>query len=185
MTRERRRPRWNAAYKLLQPLSVGVGVAIIGCTATKLKDEVKLNIWPDAHVSTGLVTETLTAAFNPGQDLASLAEGEARPICAEVLADAIDQSGTKVVQIIRATMDPPLQEEFSYAKDGRRFIKSCRFRDRTGRADVEAVCGAVQRWRSCQRQPSSATGQALPALMRVVQARPQGRFVWTERWRSC
>ena len=154
---------WNAAYKLLQPLSVGVGVAIIGCTATKLKDEVKLNIWPDAHVSTegeqaqsltsldttGLVTETLTATFNPGQDLAPLAEGEAHPTCAKALADAIGQSDAKVFQINRAMMDPPLQEEFIYSKDGRPFIKSCRLRDRTGGADVDVVRGAVPALYGC------------------------------------
>ena len=72
---------WNDAYQLLQPLTVGSGVAILGCNATKEKDEVKLNIWPGAHVTTdgdqaqsltsfdptGLATETLTATFSPGK----------------------------------------------------------------------------------------------------------------------
>ena len=154
---------WNAAYKLLQPLPVGVGVAIIGCNATKERDEVKLNIWPATHVSTdgeqaqsltsldttGLATETLTATFTPGQDLAPLAEGEAHPTCAKALADAVGQAEPKVFQINRAMMDPPVQEELIYSKDGRPFIKSCRLRDRTGGADVDVVRGAVPALYGC------------------------------------
>ena len=154
---------WNEAYKLLKPLSVGVGVVIIGCNATKENDEVKLNIWPAAHVSTdgeqaqsltrldttGLATETLTASFTPGQDLAPLAEGEAHPTCAKALADAIGQAEPKVFQINRAMMDPPLQEELIYSQDGRPFIKACRLRDRTGGADVDVVREAVAALYGC------------------------------------
>ena len=154
---------WNEAYKLLKPLSVGVGVVIIGCNATKENDEVKLNIWPAAHVSTdgeqaqsltrldttGLATETLTASFTPGQDLAPLAEGEAHPTCAKALADAIGQAEPKVFQINRAMMDSPLQEELIYSQDGRPFIKACRLRDRTGGADVDVVREAVPALYGC------------------------------------
>ena len=154
---------WNEAYKLLQPLTVGSGVAIVGCNATKEKDEVKLNIWPGAHVSTdgeqaqsltsldttGLATATLTATFSPGQDLASLAAGEAHPTCAKALTDAIGQGDPKVFQINRAMMDPPLQRELMYSQDGRMFIKNCRLRDRTGGADVDVVSAAVPALYGC------------------------------------
>ena len=154
---------WNEAYKLLQPLPVGVGVAIIGCNATMEKNEVKFNIWPAAHVSTdgeqaqsltsldttGMATETLTATFTPGLDLAPLAEGEAHPTCAKALTDAIGQAEPKVFQINRAMMDPPLQGELIYSQDGRPFIKNCRLRDRTGGADVDVVRGAVPALYGC------------------------------------
>jgi hypothetical protein len=157
---------WNEAYKLLQPLTVGSGVAIVGCTAMKEKDEVKVNIWPGAHVSTdgeqaqsltsldttGLATETLTATFTPGQDLAPLAEGEAHPTCAKALADAIGQAEPKVFQINRAMMDPPLQRELLYSQDGRMFIKNCRLRDRTGGADVDVVSAAVPALYGCTNE---------------------------------
>ena len=131
---------------MLIDLPAGVGVAIVGCSATKEKDEVKLNIWPAAHVTTdgeqaqsltsldtaGLATQTLTATFTPGQDLAPLAEGDAHPTCAMALADAIGEVEAKVFQINRALLDPPLQEDSIYTKEGRLFIKSCRLRGRTG-----------------------------------------------------
>ena len=94
-------------------------MAIIGCSATKEGNEVKLNIWPGAHVSTdgeqaqsltsldatGLATERLTATFTPGQDLEPLVAGEAHPTCAAALADAVGQVQPKVFQINRAIME--------------------------------------------------------------------------------
>ena len=48
---------------MLQPLPTGLGVAIIGCNATKEKDEVKLNIWPAAHVTNaGEQAQSLTSS---------------------------------------------------------------------------------------------------------------------------
>ena len=149
---------WDGAYKLLQPLAPkGVGVVIIGCNATKENNEVKLNIWPAAHVTTdgeqaqsltgldttGLVSETLTATFTPGEDLVDLVGGEAHPTCAMALADAIGHVEPKVFQINRAMLDAPVQQEMIYSKDGRLFIKSCRLRDRTGGANVDVVRDAV------------------------------------------
>ena len=169
---------WNEAYKLLQPLPTGLGVAIIGCNATKEKDEVKLNIWPAAHVTnageqaqsltsldaTGLVTETLTATFTPGQDLELLASGEAHPTCAKALADAVGQAEAKVFQINRAMMDPPLQEELIYSQDGRPFIKNCRLRDRTGGADVDVVRSAVPALYGCTSEADVQTQLSAQSL---------------------
>ena len=154
---------WNEAYQLLRPLALGVGVAIIGCNATKEKNEVKLNIWPGAHVSThgdqaqaltsfdaaAMVAQVLTATFTPGLDLTVLAQGDAHPTCAKALTDAIGQGEPKVFQINRAFLDPPLQEELMYSQDGRPFIKNCRLRDRTGGADVDVVRSAVPMLYGC------------------------------------
>ena len=148
---------WNEAFKRLKPIPVGAGVAILGCSATKENADVKLNIWPGAHVSTageqaqsltsldtnGLAMDTLTATFTPGQGLALLVEGEACPTCAKALSDAVGQADAKVFQINRVMMDPPLQEELIFSQDGRPFIKNCRLRDRTGGADVDVVGEAV------------------------------------------
>ena len=154
---------WNEASNMLSGLTTGVGVVLIGCSATKDKDEVKLNIWPAAHVTTdgeqaqsltsldtnGLKTELLTATFTPGQDLLPLAEGEVHPTCAAALADAIGQVEPKVFQINRAMMDAPLSEDSILSKDGRAFIKNCRLRDRTGGADVDVVRSAVPALYGC------------------------------------
>jgi hypothetical protein len=116
---------WNEAYQLLQSVPLGSGVAVLRCSAMKDISEVKLNISPSAHVSTdgeqaqsltsldtnSLKTEMLTATFTPGQDLGTLAAGEAHPTCCKALADAISQSDAKVFQINRALRDLPLQAE--------------------------------------------------------------------------
>ena len=43
---------WNEAYDCLQLISLNSGVVILGCSATKDGSDVKLNIWPSAHIST-------------------------------------------------------------------------------------------------------------------------------------
>ena len=151
---------WQDAHRALESLQAGVGLAIIGCSATyvgEANSEVKLNIWPGAHVSTAgaqaqsltsldatsLATETLTPTFAPGQDLATLVEGEAHPTCAAALGDAVCPAGPITWQINRCLLDAPLQEELLYTRDGRLFIKSCRLRDGTGGVDVDVVSSAV------------------------------------------
>jgi hypothetical protein len=151
---------------MLKPLKTGLGVAILGCSATKENDTVKLNIWPGAHMctggeqaqsltsldTTGLATETLTPTFSPGEDLVSLVKGAAHPTCAKALADAIAQNEPIVYQINRAMLDPPLQDDLIYSKDGRPFIKNCRLRDRTGGADVDVVRNAVPALYGCANE---------------------------------
>ena len=148
---------WNEAYDCLQSIPLNSGVVILGCSATKDGSDVKLNIWPSAHISTdgeqaqlladldttNMETEVLTATFTPGQSLVTLAEGEAHPTCCKALADAVGQPGAKVFQINRALLDPPLQGELIHTQDGRFFIKSCRARDRTGSVDVDITSDAV------------------------------------------
>ena len=115
---------WDHAISTLQSLTAGAGVAVVGCNATVAEAEVKLNIWPGAHICTigaqaqsltsldasTLHTETLTATFTPGLNVLATMEEVAHPTCAAALADAVvDQSVT--FQINRCFLDAPLQEE--------------------------------------------------------------------------
>jgi hypothetical protein len=157
---------WNDAYDLLNTISIGSGVAVLGSNAVKDIADVKLNIWPSAHVSTdgeqamaltrldveNLETTTLTATFTPGQDLGELVAGEAHPTCCKALADAIGQSDAKVFQINRAFIDPPLQVELMETKDGRLFIGSCFARDRTGLVDVSVTRDAMPALYDCANE---------------------------------
>ena len=63
---------WDKAYEMFDCLSLGAGVLILGCNATAQDGEVKLNIWPGAHITTAseqaqsltrLYTETLARAL--------------------------------------------------------------------------------------------------------------------------
>ena len=157
---------WNDAYDLLNTITIGSGVVVLGSNAVKDIADVKLNIWPSAHVSTdgeqaqaltsldveNLETTTLTATFTPGQDLGELVAGEAHPTCCKALADAIGQSDAKVFQINRAFIDPPLQVELMVTKDGRLFIASCFARDRTGLVDVSVTRDAMPDLYDCTNE---------------------------------
>ena len=157
---------WNDAYDLLNTITIGSGVVVLGSNAVKDIADVKLNIWPSAHVSTdgkqaqaltsldveNLETTTLTATFTPGQDLGELVAGEAHPTCCKALADAIGQSDVKVFQINRAFIDPPLQVELMETKDGRLFIGSCFARDRTGLVDVSVTRDAMPALYDCANE---------------------------------
>lgn len=156
---------WDRAIPMLQSLAAGAGVAVIGCSATVAEAEVKLNIWPGAHISTTgakaqsltsldastLHTQTLTATFTPGRDILATMEEVAHPTCAAALADAVvDQSVT--FQINRCMLDAPLQEELLVTQDDRLFIKNCRLRDRTGGVDVDVVASAVPALYGCSTE---------------------------------
>ena len=63
---------WDQANQWFDSLDIGRGVLVLGCNATVQDGEVKLNIWPGAHISTSgeqaqsltrLYTETLTRAL--------------------------------------------------------------------------------------------------------------------------
>ena len=137
---------WDKAYEMFDCLSLGAGVLILGCNATVQDGEVKLNIWPGAHISTSgeqaqsltrlnadsLTTQTLTAKFSPGESLAQCGSEDAQPTCVVALADAAGFPDPVTFQINRCMLDVPLQEELIVTQSGRFFIKSCRLRDRTG-----------------------------------------------------
>lgn len=142
---------WQGAKEYFGHVSPGTGVAVVGATATKEEAEVKVNIWPGAHVSTTgeqaqsltsqdvLEGTLLTATFTPGRDVASQLAPEAHPTCAVALADSAAKADPITFQINRCILDPPLQEEAMYTQDGRLFLKNCRLRDGTGAVDVDVV----------------------------------------------
>ena len=128
---------WEEADAMIRKVPKGTGVVIVGCNALKEQDEVKLHIWPSAHLSTlGHQAQTLssfddtkvekrllTATFTPGQDLESLVEGEAHPTCAAALADAVGQASPITFQINRCMLDVPLQKELILTQNGRPFYQ--------------------------------------------------------------
>ena len=91
-------------------------MAVVGCTATMDNGQVKLGIWPSAHVCsegaqaeglTGLdatvaAAETLTATFSPGQSLTELLAGGAIPTCAVALGEAVAKGGRSHFRSIAA-----------------------------------------------------------------------------------
>ena len=53
---------WDRAIRTVQSLAAGAGVAVVGCSATVVEAEVKLNVWPGAHISTtGAQAQSLTS----------------------------------------------------------------------------------------------------------------------------
>ena len=148
---------WQGAHLSLARAQVGDGIAVVGCTATVENGEVKLSIWPTAHVCTegaqaaqlksmdasAVDAQTLTATFSPGANLAELVAEGALPTCAVALAEAVAKGAPVAFQINRCMLEPPLEEELIFAQSGRPFIKNCRLRDRTGGVDVDVVNTAV------------------------------------------
>ena len=79
---------WDSATRALDSLPAGAGVAVVGCSATVVDNEVKLNMWPNVHICTTgtqaqsltsldvstLPVQTLTATFAPGQDVLATME---------------------------------------------------------------------------------------------------------------
>ena len=98
---------WQSATRALAGAQVGSGAAVVGCTATMDNGQVKLGIWPSAHVcsqgvqaegltgldATTVAAETLTATFSPGQGLTDLLGGGAIPTCAVALGEAVAKGG--------------------------------------------------------------------------------------------
>ena len=148
---------WQAARDYFSGVSTGAGVAVLGCSAALENGEVKINVWPGAHVctsgeqaqsltsldTTGASAEVLTATFTPGRSLAALVDAAAHPTCAAALADAVVKSDAITFQINRCILEVPLQQEAMYTEDGRLFLKSCRLRDGTGGVDVDVVSSAA------------------------------------------
>ena len=138
-------------------MQAGAGACVVGCTATVENVQVKLSIWPSAHVCadgsqaeslTGLdasaaAGKTLTATFSPGGGFAELASEPALPTCAVALGDAVARGKPIGFQINRCMLDPPLDQDQLFTQKGRAFMKNCRLRDQTGGADVDAVEAVV------------------------------------------
>ena len=136
---------WDGANQLFDSLDIGVGVLVLGCNATVQDGEVKLNIWPGAHISTsGEQAQFLTRLNTSGAHSYPLlartypllwrkcVSEDAQPTCAVALADATGFPDPVTFQIKRCMLDMPLQEELIVTENGGFFIKNCRLRDRTG-----------------------------------------------------
>ena len=154
---------WQGAIGYFEKVEIGAGVALLGCSAAVENNEVKINVWPGAHICTNgkqaeCLTnleattdqaEVLTATFTPGQGLSALVEDEAHPTCATALADAVAKPTPITFQINRCILDAPVQEDQMYTQDGRLFIKSCRLRDGTGGVDVDVHGSAAPALYGC------------------------------------
>ena len=179
---------WDEANQLFDSLDIGAGVLVLGCNATVQDGEVKLNIWPGAHISTSgeqaqsltrlnadsLTTQTLTATFSPGDSLAKCESEDAQPTCAAALADATGFPDPVTFQINRCMLDVPLQEELIVTQSGRFFIKSSRLRDRTGGVHVDIVASAVPALYGCKTEAElrdQLGAQSLTSLKTRVNAR--------------
>ena len=163
-------------------------VLVLGCNATVQDGEVKLNIWPGAHISTSgeqaqsltrlnadsLTTQTLTAKFSPGEGLAQCMSEDAQPTCAVALADAMGFPDPVTFQINRCMLDAPLQEELIVTQSGRFFIKSCRLRDRTGGVHVDVLASAMPAPYGCKTEAElkdQLAAQSLTSLKTRANAR--------------
>ena len=167
---------WQGAKEYFGQVSPGTGVAVVGATATKEEAEVKVNIWPGAHVSTTgeqaqsltsqhvLQGTLLTPTFTPGRGVANQLAHEAHPTCAVALADSSAKTGPITFQINRCILDPPLQEEAMYTQDGRLFLKNCRLRDGTGAVDVDVVDKVAPSLYGCADADEVRAGLAAQSL---------------------
>ncbi len=139
----------------------GEGITCVGSTATRDGSEVKMNLWPAAHVLRGgdraqsltgldastLEMELLTATLVPTQTSIDVNKA-AHPSCAAALAEAVGCTEDKVFQLNRVFLDGPTREEALFTQDGRLFVQ-CRLRDRTGGVDVDVVSAAVPALYGC------------------------------------
>ena len=119
---------WNGSHSALAGVQSGSGVSVVGCSATQEHGQVKLSIWPSAHVcsqgdqvetltdldASTVSTQTLTATFTPGLDLAALVADGALPTCAVALGEAVARGAPVAFQINRCILDPPLEDCLLY-----------------------------------------------------------------------
>jgi hypothetical protein len=160
------------------------GITCIGSIATREGGEVKLSLWPDAHVLRGgdraqsltgldpasLTVQLLTATFTPTHNPIDV-NGDAHPSCAAALAEAVACSGDKVFQINRAAIEAPTHEDGMFTQDKRLFVSGVRLRDRTGGVTVDVVATAVPALYGCSDEEELKAklqkGTLEPQLARV------------------
>jgi hypothetical protein len=111
---------WGRAYAAVEKIPNGEGVTLVGVTATRENGEVKLNLWPSAHVLRGedpaqsltsldvsslQQVVLLTATFVPSHAPIDV-DKDAHPACAAALAAAAGCSGDVVFQITMVSLMP-------------------------------------------------------------------------------
>jgi len=148
---------WDQAYDQVGPSSLGQGITIVGCSAQREGEQVKLSLWDSAHVlkggpiaqsltrwdhSQGAERKRLTAVFAPSGSLLP-AESCAVPTCAAALANAAKLTSERVFQINRCIIDVPTREDQMFTQDGKRLYSTCRLRDWSGSVDVDLVSEAM------------------------------------------
>ena len=120
---------WQNARRALDCIQMGSGVAVVGCSATMENGQVRLGIWPSAHVcadgaqaeglrdldASGVAAETLTAIFSPGLGLSEWVAGGALPTCAVALGEAVAKGAPIAFQINRCILEPPLEEDLIFS----------------------------------------------------------------------
>jgi hypothetical protein len=176
---------WGTAIAAVANVPDTHGVTLIGVTATRDNGEVKLNLWPSAHViiidpaqsltsldASGLVGEELkllTAQFTPTSAPIDTA-GDAYPTCAAALEAANGCIDDKLFQMNYGIMDAPTCAEDIKTKDGRFFVR-CQFRDRTGCVEVFVIAVAVPALYNCKDEAElwtkSANGELECVKVRV------------------
>jgi len=145
---------WGDAYDQVSSLTVRQGITIVGCSALRDGEEIKLSLWDNAHVLTGgpiaesltnwdpsgVEAKKLTAIFSPSGPLLPV-ESSAVPTCAAALASAAKSTvaSERVFQINRCTIDVPIRQDQILTKDGKRLYANCRLRDWSGCVEVEMV----------------------------------------------
>ena len=152
---------WGTAIAAIANVPDTHGLTLVGVTATRDNGEVKLNLWPSAHViiiepaqsstsldASGEELKLLTAQFVPTSAPINTA-GDAYPTCAAALEAANGCIDDKLFQMNYGIMDAPTCAEDIRTKDGRFFVR-CQFRDRTG--CVEVICDRRGRPRTLQLQ---------------------------------
>jgi len=147
---------WDEAYNQVSPLSLGQGITIVGCSAQRDGEQVKLSLWEAAHVLTGgpiaqsltrwdpqgAERKKLTAVFSASGPLLPV-ESIAVPTCAAALANAPKLTSERVFQINRCIIDVPTREDQMFTQDGKRLYSNCRLRDWSGSVDVDLVSEAM------------------------------------------
>ena len=174
---------WNKGIQIIKAVPRNEGVALLGCSAKKEDNKVKITLGNDGRALRGgdkvqsltsldektLDTTLLTAAFVPGQGGLDM-DKEAHPTCAVALADAVGCNDDKTFQINRALLEIPTRSEAILTQDGRFYLHT-RLRDRTGCVDVEVLSSAVPALYGCvdEQQVTAAldSGTLEPITSRV------------------
>ena len=173
---------WGTAIAAVANVPDTHGVTLIGVTATRDNGEVKLNLWPSAHVITIDPAQSLTSLDASGEELKLLTAqftptsapintaGDAYPTCAAALEAANGCIDDKLFQMNYGIMDAPTCAEDIKTKDGRFFVR-CQFRDRTGCVEVFVIAVAVPALYNCKDEAElwtkSANGELECVKVRV------------------
>ena len=159
---------WGTAIAVIANVPDTHGLTLVGVTATRDNGEVKLNLWPSAHVIIIEPAQSLTSLDASGEELKLLTAqfvptsapintvGDAYPTCAAALEAANGCIDDKLFQMNYGIMDAPTREDAIKTKDGRFFVR-CQFRDRTGSVEVVVIAVAVPALYGCKDETELST----------------------------